>query len=96
MGFGQLKVKAKAKSGRGCMDAQLIEEALIGSWADLQEALQNNPDVKDQVVEHFNNFNEDYDNLGDVLFGDDPDAFKSALDQLTSTEKMAYFDEIFA
>ena len=35
MGFGSLKVKAKAKNGRGSMDAQLIEDALVDSWETL-------------------------------------------------------------
>ena len=94
MGFRKLNVKAKAKSGRGCMDAQLIEEALIDSWELLSATLEENEDVKDEITEHFNNINEDYDNLGDILFGDAA-AFKSALDQLTATEKMAYFNELF-
>ena len=93
MGFGKLKVKAKAKNGRGSLDAQLIEEALSDSWDTLQEALQEQDDgIEQQIKEHFNNIG---DELGDILYGD-VDDFKNAVSNLSATDKMAYFEELFA
>ena len=95
MGFGQLKVKAKAKSGRGCMDNQLIEDAITDSWTTLTEALEEaEDDDKAQIKEHFNGFSDGNGNLGDILFGD-ADGFKSAVADLNDADKAAYFEELF-
>ena len=39
MGFGKLKVKAKAKSGRGSVDAAAVIDAVKNTWGGLQEAI---------------------------------------------------------
>ena len=55
MGFGQLKVKAKAKSGRGSLDAAGIEEAVNDSWDLIQDAVSSLDEaVQQQIKDHFN------------------------------------------
>ena len=94
MGFGKLNIKAKAKNGRGCLDAQLIEDALCDSWELLQDGLEEQEDgVEDQIKDHFNSFNA-AGNLGDILYGDSDD-FKQAVGTLSAADKMAFFNELF-
>ena len=95
MGFGSLKVKAKAKNGRGSMDAQLIEDALVDSWETLQDALEEQDEgVDEQIKDHFNSFM-DGKELGTALFGD-ADDFKAEVATLSAADKMKFFDELFA
>ena len=95
MGFGSLKVKAKAKNGRGSMDAQLIEDALVDSWDTLQDALEEqDAGVEEQIKEHFNNLMEGKP-LGDLLYGD-ADDFKAEVATMNAGDKMKYFEELFA
>ena len=87
MGFGTKTIKAKARAGRGSLDAQAIEEALLGAWEALQDELdEQDESVQDQIKAHFNNFNADAGNLGDLLFGD-ADEFTSAIGNLKAEEK---------
>ena len=95
MGFGSHKVKAKAKNGRGSLDAVAIEDALTNSWDALQDSHEEQEDgVEEQIKDHFNNFNAQ-GNLGDLLFGD-VDDFKAGIATLSATDKQAFFDELFA
>merc|ERR1711971_515810 len=94
MGFGTRIIKAKARAGRGSLDARAIEEALTGAWEALQDELdEQNEAIQDQIKAHINNFNK-CGNLGDPLFGDASD-FTSALGNLKADEKSAYFEELF-
>ena len=73
MGFGHLKVKAKAKSGRGSTDAAAVEDAVKESWEALKDALDGlSTEDEQEMKDHFNNLIEgdDTEDLGDVLFGD--------------------------
>ena len=48
MPFGKLKVKAKAKSGRGSVDAAACIDAVKNTWEDLQSAIKTmSEDEKD-------------------------------------------------
>ena len=44
MAFGALRVKAKAKSGRGSVDANAVVEAMQNAWDDLKSAIQGLPE----------------------------------------------------
>ena len=96
MGFGTLKIKAKAKSGRGSVDAAAIEEAVIEMWDEIVEATNNlAEDEQTDMKKHFNEFlaNDDVDNLGDLLFGEVED-FKQAVATLSTEDKTKFFNEI--
>ena len=39
MAFGKLKVKARCKKGRGCVDSTAVIDAMLNCWDDLQDAI---------------------------------------------------------
>merc|ERR1712173_495365 len=82
-GFKGLKVKAKAKSGRGAKsDPTFVVDTVHGSWEELEEALGRlSADDKQAMKDHFNGLIADEDDLGDALFGT-ADEFKSRLSYL--------------
>ena len=94
MVFGALRVKAKAKSGRGSIDANAVVEAMMTAWDDLKSAIAGLPENEQQELrDHFNNFIEDEDDLGDILFGD-ADAFDSKIKFLDDEMLKQYTEEI--
>ena len=94
MPFGSVKIKAKVNNHRGCLDATAIEEACINSWDDIQDTMANVPeDVAAQIKEHFNTMLEDFDDLGDILFGDKSD-FENSIGNLTPDQKKQYMEEL--
>ncbi len=99
MGFGALKVKAKAKSGRGSLDASAICDAVKDSWDDLQAAINGmTDDQKEDLKKHFNEFgeNDDVDGLGDVLFGEDCSEFETKVSMLDDDVATKYTKELIA
>ena len=97
MGFGALKVKAKAKSGRGSVDAAAIVEAVCDCWDDLQEAIKGMSDEEQaELKKHFNDFGDDLDadGLGDVLFGDDSSDFDTKVQFLSDDVQTKFTSEL--
>ena len=96
MGFGALKVKAKAKSGRGSVDASAVVDAMMTTWDDLQNAIGNlSEEEQQQLKDHFNGFIDGEDDLGDILFGTAED-FDSRVKFLDDEVQKKYTDEIKA
>ena len=98
MGFGHLKVKAKAKSGRGSTDAAAVEDAVKESWDALKDALDGlSAEDEQEMKDHFNNLIEgdDTEDLGDVLFGDLSD-FEQKMCALNAEQKTTYFNELIS
>ena len=94
MPFGKLKVKAKAKSGRGSVDAAACIDAVKNTWGDLQAAIATmSENEKDQLKDHFNGLIEDECDLGDILFGS-ADDFESRLKFLDDEVQQEYVDEL--
>ena len=96
MGFGKLKVKAKAKSGRGSVDAAAVIDAVMNTWADLQKAITAmDPSDQDALKEHFNSCIDGEADLGDILFGS-ADEFESRLKFLDDEVQQQYTNELIA
>ena len=96
-GFKGLKVKAKAKSGRGGRDAAAIVEACTGAWDDLQEAMENklSPEDRAALETHFNELIPDEDDLGTALFGT-ADEFTSRISYLEDDAAKKFAEELIA
>ena len=96
MGFGALKVKAKAKSGRGSVDAKAVIDCMKDAWDELQTAISNiSEEEQQQLKDHFNGFIDGEDDLGDILFGTAED-FDSRVKFLDDEVQKKYTDEIKA
>ena len=92
--FAQLKVAAKTKAGRGSADAQAVIEALKDSWDDLAEAIKNMSGTdQESLKDHFNKFDSENDDLGDILFGSYDD-FESRMTMLDTEAQNAYTNEL--
>ena len=96
MAFGKLKVKARCKAGRGSIDAVAVIDAVVNTWGDLRNAIDElKPEEKDQLREHFNNLIDDETDLGEILFGT-ADDFESRLKFLDDEIQQQYTDELIA
>ena len=94
--FGALRVKAKAKSGRGQIDPGAVVEAMIDeeNWKALRDAIERLPEEEqDALRDHFNEFLDEQDDLGDILFGDNDD-FDSRIKFLDDDQTKKYVDEL--
>ena len=69
-------------------------EALKDSWDDLSEAIKNmSPADQESLRDHFNKFDDDNDDLGDVLFGSYED-FESRMTMLDTETQNSYTNEL--
>ena len=94
MAFGKLKVKAKAKSGRGSVDASAVIDAVKETWEPLQNALKEMEEADQKALrEHFNNLIDGETDLGEILFGTAED-FESRLKFLDDEVQKEYTDEL--
>ena len=63
-------------------------------WDGLQEELSGLPEEEQESMkEHFNKLISDYDNLGDILYGD-VDGFNDTVVNMDDSDKKTYTDEI--
>ena len=70
MGFDKLKVKERSKKDRAGVDSSDVIDAVLNTWGKFQERINAmGAEDKQELREHFNNFIEDEDDLGDALFG---------------------------
>ena len=92
-----MRIKSKAKLARGTLDdPTVILDYIPDYWTELQEAL-NDPayeDEQDAIRNYFNSLDEDDDDLGDVLFGDDPEAFTERISLLGENVKVIFAQAI--
>ena len=59
------------KQGRGSLDNAAVWQAVVDNWDDLQEQFEEKEEAeKEEMKEHFNEFIDGEDDLGDVLFED--------------------------
>ena len=65
MGFGKLKIKLRCEKGRGGVDSIRVVEAMVGTWSELQDGI-NNLDSSEQeaLKDHFNDLIENETDLG--------------------------------
>ena len=86
----------RLKATRGSADSGAVVEALKDSWQDLQNAIKNmNESDKQELKDHFNGFDEDNDDLGDILFGDFND-FEQRINLMDDAASTAYTNELQA
>ena len=96
MAFGKLKVKARCKKGRGCVDSTAVIDAMLNCWDDLQQAIGAlAAEEQEELKDHFNSFIDGEDDLGDVLFGG-ADDFDSRLKFLDDEVRQEYTNELIA
>ena len=96
MPFCKLKISVKTKSGRGFNDATAAEviECLVDVWDDFKEALDGLDEAdSDSIKDHFNNYIEDEEDLGDIMFGAAED-FQARVKFLDDETQKKYTDEI--
>ena len=63
-------IKLKLNKGRG-LDCVSILETITEDWGTLQNALKALSETDQEAIkEHFNNCIDDYDEIGDTLFGE--------------------------
>ena len=78
-----MKLKLKGKPGRGSISPDLVIELMTQNWQDIKNSLENLEEgTKAQIQEFFNNIDEDYDTLGNELFGDDPSEFATTIGRM--------------
>ena len=78
-----MKLKLKGKPGRGSISPDVVIELMSVNWQDIKSNLENlDEDNKAKIQEFFNNIDEDYDTLGNELFGDDPNEFASTIGRM--------------
>ena len=81
--FKSMKVKPKAKPGRGALDAGVIFDVLKESWDELQDALEEIGEEEQQAVkDYFNQLVDGENDLGESLFGDDYKDFEARINLL--------------
>ena len=87
-------IKFKPSQGRGAGDFGLVLEAITEDWGSLQDALNGlSANDKTAICEHFNGLNEDYDTLGDMLFGELED-FKQVVENMNPEEQKKLVEEL--
>ena len=88
MGLKKLRVQAKAKPARGAKDAAVCVELCEHNWSEIQDAFQAcSEEEQNELFEHFNGA---VDGVGDVLFGEDQQDFKSKMEGLNDEEQKAF------
>ena len=91
----KLKVKVKANGARGTLNAKSIFQIVVDSWSDLSQATNSLSEEEQQAVrDHFNSLIDENDDLGDILFGNDPDEFEQRVLQLDGTFQEKYAKEL--
>ena len=94
IGFRAIKRKQKAKSGRGFENADAVIDTMKDDWDGLQDELNSLPeDEQEKMKEHFNELIDDYDTLGDILYGD-VGTFNDTIANMEPVAKQTYTDEI--
>ena len=88
MGLKKLRVQAKAKPARGAKDAAVCVELCEHNWSEIQDAFKACSEAEqDELYEHFNGAVE---GIGEVLFGEDKQDFKSKMEGLNDEEQKAF------
>ena len=94
IGFRAVRRKQKSKAGRGQMDADTVIDTMKDDWDGLQEELLQLPeDEQEKMKTHFNELIDDYDTLGDILYGD-IGTFNDTIANMEDPAKKTYADEI--
>ena len=92
----RLKIKAKTTGGRGSVNFATVVEAMMEVWDELKEAIEDLPEEEQKALrDYFNNFIENEDDLGDILFGT-PENFDARVKFLDEAVAKKYTDEIKA
>ena len=81
------KLRLKPKSGiiRGFADAKIALEILTNNWDEISAAYDEcSEEEQQELIDHFNTVAYE---LGEALFGDDVDDFKSKIDGLNDEEQ---------
>ena len=82
----------KSKLIHGSADAKIALEILTSNWDEITAAYNScSEDEKEELVDHFNTVTYE---LGDALFGEDVDAFKSKLDSLNDKEQELFVERL--
>ena len=68
--FKKFNIIGDAGKSRGSSVAKEVLEVLKCDWEKLQEMLAADEDTKEELVEYFNGFDEQEQDLGSILFGD--------------------------
>ena len=94
LGFRAVKRNCKMKEGRGIEDPESVIETMRDDWDGLVGELQSLPEnEKEKIKEHFNSLIDEFDNLGEILFGDIDD-FNDTISGMASAKLKQYTDEI--
>ena len=94
-----MKLRDKAKPGRGRVDASPLIEALTEEeeWNAFQELLKEIPEEElKELKDYFNNLDIDTSDIGDALLDEeDPSQFKQMYDGLSDDEKELLVNEMY-
>ena len=94
--FGQIKcfIGRGNKATRGSADSSAVVEAMKDSWSELGAAIRNMNEADQKMLrDHFNSFDQDNDDLGDILFGDFND-FEQRINLMDEEAASAYTNEL--
>ena len=88
------KLRLKPKSGiiRGFADAKIALEILTNNWDEISAAYDEcSEEEQQELIDHFNTVAYQ---LGEALFGDDVDDFKSKIDGLNDEEQESFVERL--
>ena len=88
------KLRLKPKSGiiRGFADAKIALEILTNNWDEISAAYDEcSEEEQQELIDHFNSVAYE---LGEALFGDDVDDFKSKIDGLNDEEQESFVERL--
>ena len=88
------KLRLKPKSGiiRGFADAKIALEILTNNWDEISAAYDEcSEEEQQELIDHFNTVAYE---LGEALFGDDVDDFKSKIDGLNDEEQESFVERL--
>merc|ERR1712150_250228 len=94
MGTVLKKLRLKPKSGiiRGFADAKIALEILTNNWDEISAAYDEcSEEEQQELIDHFNTVAYE---LGEALFGDDVDDFKSKIDGLNDEEQESFVERL--
>ena len=93
--FNKFRVCGKKKDhgGRGANTFKMLLDIMKAEWYTFQESLEEDDNLRNELIEHFNTFIPGEEDLGAILYGDLP-AFEERVKYLDDDTAEKYTKEL--